>query len=313
MTSATKPALVAIVGPTGIGKTALAVVLAGKLPIEVVSADSRQVYRGMDIGTGKPTPEEQAAVPHHLIDVAEPAETYDAARFRRDALAAMDEIRRRAKLPIVVGGTGLYLRAVLRGLASTPPADPVFRAGLRRRAEAEGVPALHAELREVDPAAAERIGRQDLVRITRALEVFHLTGRRLSGLHEWGRADLPFRLLMVGLTMERAAFYRRLERRCQEMVERGLVDEVRRLLERGVDPGCPAMQGLGYRHMVKHLRERRPLSDALRLMQRDTKRYAKRQWTWFRKEPVHWLDASEPIETLAAGLKRALEAEGLLD
>ena len=307
-----KPPLLAIVGPTGIGKTALAVILSREVPMEVISADSRQVYRGMDIGTGKPTPEEQAAVRHHLIDVVDPVECYDAARFRRDALAAIEGIRRRGRLPVVVGGTGLYVRALVRGLASAPPADPAFRADMRRRADAEGIPALHAELRKADPVSAERIGPQDLVRITRALEVFHLTGRPLSASHEWGRADLPFHLLMVGLTTDRAAFYRRLERRCEEMVERGLVDEVRRLLARGVDPNCPAMQGIGYQHVVAYLQGKWPLPDALRIMQRDTKRYAKRQWTWFRREPVEWFEGGHSLDAIADRIKKSLELRGLL-
>ncbi len=307
-----KPPLLAIVGPTGIGKTALAVILSREIPMEVVSADSRQVYRGMDIGTGKPTPEERAAVPHHLIDVADPAETYHAARFRRDALTAIDKIRGCRKLPVVVGGTGLYLRALLRGLAPAPPADRVFRAELRGRAEAEGVTTLHAELGQIDPRAAARIGRHDLIRITRALEVFRLTGRPLSALHEWGREDLPCRLLMVGLTMERAAFYRRLERRCEEMVEHGLVDEVRRLLARGVDPSCPAMQGIGYRHVVAHLEGKWSLPEGLRIMQRDTKRYAKRQWTWFRKESVEWVQVSGSLEAVAGRIKKSVELQGLV-
>jgi len=166
-----------------------------------------------------------------------------------------------------------------------------------------------AALRHV---SAERIGPQDLVRITRALEVFHLTGRPLSASHEWGRADLPFHLLMVGLTTDRAAFYRRLERRCEEMVERGLVDEVRRLLARGVDPNCPAMQGIGYQHVVAYLQGKWPLPDALRIMQRDTKRYAKRQWTWFRREPVEWFEGGHSLDAIADRIKKSLELRGLL-
>ena len=307
-----RPPLLAIVGPTGIGKTALAVFLSREVSMEVVSADSRQIYRGMDIGTGKPTREEQAAVPYHLVDVVDATEPYHAARFRRDALKAIEEIRRRGRLPVIVGGTGLYVRALLRGLSPAPPADPEFRAALRRRADAEGTPALHERLRRVDPKAAARIGPHDLVRITRALEVFHLTGRPLSSLHDWGKADLPFRLLMVGLTMDRSRFYRRLELRCQKMIDQGLVEEVKTLLDRGVDPSCPAMQGIGYRHVVAHLEGKWSLPEAVRMMQRDTKRYAKRQWTWFRREPVHWVEVGESLETVVAVIKESIESQGLL-
>ncbi len=308
-----KPPLLAIVGPTGIGKTALAVLLSREVSMEVVSADSRQVYRGMDIGTGKPSREERAAVPHHLIDVVDPAEPYHAARFRQDALKAIEEIRRRGRLPVIVGGTGLYIRALLRGLSPAPPADPEFRAALHRRADAEGTPALHEKLRRVDPKSAARIGPHDLIRITRALEVFHLTGRPLSSLHDWGKADLPFRLLMVGLTMDRSRFYRRLELRCQEMIDRGLVGEVKTLLDRGADPGYPAIQGIGYRHMVSHLEGKWSLPEALRIMQRDTKRYAKRQWTWFRREPVQWLDVGDSLVPVGIQVKKSIELRGLLD
>ncbi len=308
-----KTPVLAIVGPTGIGKTALTVVLSRGIPMEVISADSRQVYRGMDIGTGKPTAEAQTQVRHHLIDVAEPHETYHAARFRREALKAIEDIRGLDRLPVVVGGTGLYLRALLRGLSPALPADPEFRAVLRQRAEAEGVPRLHDELRRVDPEAAAWIDRHDLVRMIRSLEVFHLTGRPLSSLHDWGKADLPFRVLMVGLTMERPRLYRRLELRCQEMIDRGLVDEVKTLLEWGVDPACPAMQGIGYRHIVAHLQGKWSLDQVVRAFQRDTKRYAKRQWTWFRKEPVQWVEVGESLEAVAAYVKKSIELQGLLD
>jgi len=284
------PPLLVLVGPTAIGKTDVAVRLAARLPLEAVSADSRQVYRGMDIGTGKPSADERAALPHHLIDVVDPPERYHAARFRRDALEAIARIRARGRLPVVVGGTGLYVRALLKGLHPAPPADPALRVELEAIAAAQGSEALHRRLAERDPAAAARLHPRDRVRLVRALEVLTLGGPGPEPA-DWSSAVPPFRLLMVGLRQSREALGRRIADRVRAMVARGMMSEVQGLLEAGYDEALPAMGGIGYRQFSAVLRGDMTEAEATRLMIRDTTRYAKRQMTWFARDPeVRWLD-----------------------
>ena len=284
------PPLLVLVGPTAIGKTDVAVRLAARLPLEAVSADSRQVYRGMDIGTGKPSADERAALPHHLIDVVDPPERYHAARFRRDALEAIARIRARGRLPVVVGGTGLYVRALLKGLHPAPPADPALRVELEAIAAAQGSEALHRRLAERDPVAAARLHPRDRVRLVRALEVLTLGGPGPEPA-DWRSAVPPFRLLMVGLRQSREALSRRIADRVRAMVARGMMSEVQGLLEAGYDEALPAMGGIGYRQFSAVLRGDMTEAEATRLMIRDTTRYAKRQMTWFARDPeVRWLD-----------------------
>jgi tRNA dimethylallyltransferase len=302
--------ILALVGPTGAGKTQAALALARELPLEVVSVDSRQVYRGMDIGTAKPSAAERAAVPHHLVDVADPDETYDAARFCREAAAAIDAIRSRDRLPVLVGGTGLYYRALVRGLALRPPADPEVRRQLRNEALREGPDALHARLAALDPAAAARLGARDVVRIIRALEVILLTGRPASvtepGL--WHESRGPYRVVGIGLTRSRPALYARLDARVDRMIADGLPDEVARLLAAGFGPDLPAMQGIGYRHLIPVVTRGAPLEEAVRAMKRDTRRYAKRQWTWFAREPdLRWVAVDGGLATVTAAVKNSLD------
>jgi len=290
----TPPPLLVICGPTGVGKTPAAVHLAARLAIEVVSADSRQVYRGMEAATGKPTAAERAAVPHHLLDLIEPSERYHAARFRREALACIDAIRGRGKLPVVVGGTGLYIRALLRGLDPAPPADPALRSRLQAMAADAGVPALHARLASLDREAAARLHPNDLVRIIRAIEKHELGGARSGARASWSAAVPPWRLLLIGLGQERSALNRHLEERAHGMLSGGMMDEVRRLLEAGYDETAPGMAGIGYRQFLDVQRGRLTEDQALALMVRDTRRYAKRQMTWFTREPgIRWLDVGE--------------------
>ena len=286
-----KPPLLVIAGPTGVGKTAAAVALAGIAPIEVVSADSRQVYRGMDIGTAKPTREERAAVPHHLIDVSDPDDRYHAARFAREARAAVDAIRSRGRLPVVVGGTGLYIRALVRGLDPAPPADPAFRRELYALAAAESG-ALHSRLAREAPALAQRLHPNDHVRIVRALELLRAGAPVGTARRRWRDApETTEEILYVGLTLPRDVLAGHLRSRAACMVAQGLKREVEALLARGDDPSLPAMQGIGYREMVLVLRGEIDEAEALRRMQRDTVRYAKRQWTWFAREAdIQWLD-----------------------
>jgi tRNA dimethylallyltransferase len=286
-----KPPLLVIAGPTGVGKTAAAVALARHVPIEVISADSRQVYRGMDRATGKPTAEERRAVPHHLIDVAAPDDPYHAARFRADALTAIAGVRARGRLPVVVGGTGLYVRALLRGLDPAPPADPAFRQALERVAAADGPGALHARLGREAPALARRLHPNDRVRVIRALELVRAGSPVGDARVRWRTAAPDADLLYVGLTAERSALSVRLRTRAAAMVAAGLEAEVRDLLGRGYDPSVPALHGIGYREFVRVVQGTLGRDEALRLMHRDTVRYAKRQWTWFAREPeLQWLD-----------------------
>jgi tRNA dimethylallyltransferase len=302
--------LLVIAGPTGVGKTATVVALARRLPVEVVSADSRQVYRGMDVATGKPTADERRAVAHHLIDVVDPDERYDAARFAREAEAAIDDIRRRGRWPAVVGGTGLYIRALVRGLDAGVPADPELRRELVAFAAREGRAALHARLEHASPVMAQRLHPNDQVRVVRALELIHHGGRVAVDQTRW-REPAHDDVLYVGLTVPRERLVERLRARAQSMVQAGLLDEVRTLLARGFDESLTAMQGIGYREFARVARGTLDAAEALRLMERDTVRYAKRQWTWFAREPgIRWIDletvdgpegAAAQIERMIAG------------
>jgi tRNA dimethylallyltransferase len=285
--------LLVIVGPTGVGKTAVAVALAARTPIEVVSADSRQVYRGMDIATAKPTAEERRAVAHHLVDVTDPGDPYHAARFAREARVAIEAIRARGRLPVVVGGTGLYVRALLRGLDPAPPADPAFRRELAELAARQGGAALHARLADQAPAMARRLHPNDHVRIIRALELIRAGAPVGEAQERWRREPEGGEdaALCIGLTLPRETLDRRLRARAAAMVAAGLADETRALLARGYDPSLPAMQGIGYREFAAVLRGELTEAEALRRIERDTVRYAKRQWTWFAREPgLQWLD-----------------------
>jgi tRNA dimethylallyltransferase len=309
--------LLVIAGPTGVGKTATAVALARQLPLEVVSADSRQVYRFMDVATGKPTPEERAAVRHHLIDVVDPDDRYQAARFRQDAAAAIADIHRRGRLPAIVGGTGLYIRALLRGLDLAPPADPEFRHELTAVAAREGRGALHARLARTAPAVARRLHPHDDVRVIRALE--KLRAGHAVDAHAWSpardaRAN-EYRVVFIGLTMERGALTARLEARAAAMARDGFADEVKALLARGYDARLSALQGIGYREFVRVVGGELGEAEAIRLMQRDTVRYAKRQHTWFAREPeIEWLDVTSErdVEGIARRIVGSLNQGGVI-
>jgi len=308
-----KPPLLVIAGPTGVGKTATAVALARRLPIDVVSADSRQVYRGMDVATGKPTAAEQQAVRHHLIDVVDPDDRYHAARFRADAEAAIQTIRERGRLPVIVGGTGLYIRALLRGLDPAPPADHAFRRELAGIAARDGRAALHAQLAAAEPALARRLHPNDEVRVVRALERLRSGSAVGEALQRWRLGQSPWRVTYVGLTLARPVLNERLAARAAAMAEHGLLEEVRELLSRGYAPALPALQGIGYRQFVEVAHGTLDRERAVALMQRDTQRYAKRQMTWFAREPdIAWLDVDGAggAEGVAAAIEARLEQEG---
>ncbi|HXF82749.1 MAG TPA: tRNA (adenosine(37)-N6)-dimethylallyltransferase MiaA [bacterium] len=302
--------LIVICGPTAVGKTAAAVALAAMLNGEIVAADSRTIYRYMDIGTAKPTPEQRAAVPHHLLDIADPDEVVTLAVYRRLAQEAIQGIRARGRVPLLVGGTGLYIRAVVDDFLIPPvPPDPALRRALEE-AEARAPGTLHARLAAVDPIAAGRIHPRNIRRLIRALEVHARTGQPISALQR--RAETPSAALQIGLTMTREALYRAIDARVDAQIAAGLVDEVRGLLARGYGPELPAMQGLGYKEIVAYLLGRVSLDEAVRVLKRNTRRFAKRQWTWFRADPrVRWLavdgmDAAAVARAAAAVLSSGL-------
>jgi len=291
-----------IVGPTGAGKSALAMEVATRLGAEIVNADSRLFYRGLDIGTAKPGRAERARVAHHLIDICAPDETLDAARFAAFAGQAIDQIVRRGAVPLIVGGSGLYLRALQCGLCPGPGASPETRERLRRAAAERGLPELHRELARVDPAAAGRIGPRDLPRIVRALEVFALTGEALSERQRrHGFAERRYDSITVGLAPERAELYARIDARFDAMLAAGLVDEVRGLIEAGYAPDRPPLSTIGYREIAAYLRGESTLDEAAEWARRETRHLAKRQLTWFRRDPgIIWLKGAHPAEQAAA-------------
>jgi tRNA dimethylallyltransferase len=290
--TATPTPIAFIVGPTGAGKTSLALDLAERLDAEIVNADSRQVYCGMDIGTAKPSEGERHQVPHHLIDIRSPDQPLDVATFAKLAREAIDEIAARGRRVLVVGGSGLYLRALRGGIFRGPAASPEIRALLAKMAAEHGVPRLHDRLRDVDPAAALRIGVNDLYRITRALEVFELTGEPIS-VHQQRHAfsNRVFQSLTLGVALERAELYRAIERRFDQMLANGFVDEVRRLQASGYRFDRPPLASIGYQQIAAHLEGRMTLAEAAEIAKRESRRLAKRQLTWFRADPeIVWLD-----------------------
>jgi tRNA dimethylallyltransferase len=290
--------VIAIIGPTASGKSALALRAAERAGGEIISADSRQVYRGMDIGTAKPSPAEQRAVRHHCIDLIDPGEPYDAARYQRDARAALADITSRGLTAYVVGGTGLYVRALLDGLAlDAAPSDPALRATLEARAEHEGGPALHRELARIDPAAAERVDPRNVRRVVRYLELAFLAGRVPVGRD--AKIDCP----RIGLDPPRAWLDERIAARVRRMVDDGVLGETRRLVERGLGPGLPSMSGHGYVHWAAHLRGELTLEAAIAATAKDVRAYSRRQLTWFRRDPdIRWIDptAADPLALLDA-------------
>jgi tRNA dimethylallyltransferase len=289
--------LIVVVGPTAAGKSDLALELAARLQAEVISADSQQVYRRFDVGTGKLTTEEQRGIPHHLLDIAEPDEPFSAARFVELADQAIAQIRQRGRRVVVVGGTGLYVRALLRGLFSAPPSDPDLRREHQRVWSEEGPGVLRRRLGEVDPEAVARFTPNDFVRISRALEVFEQTGVTISELQRrHGFAQIRYPAVLLGLAPERARLRQHIDARVESMMRRGWLDEVRLLLRDGHGETRP-MGSLGYRQLRAHLRGELDLLEALRQTKRDTWRFAKRQLNWFSHEPdVRWFEDAVGVD-----------------
>lgn len=286
------PRIVIVLGPTASGKSELALRLAETCNGELVNADSLQVYRGLDIGTAKPDLFERQRVPHHLIDILNPDEPFSAADFLSCADAAIQDITGRGRVPIVVGGTGLYLRTLIHGLVSTPGENRPYRQQMEQLAAQEGSRAVHRLLTEVDPAAAARIHPNNLVRTIRALEVYQADGRPLSTYwNEHQFAEERYRYLKIGINIEREELSRRIEKRVDTMIARGLVDEVRQLHERGYGRELKPLGSIGYREIAACLAGELSLKDAQDLMVLNTRRYAKRQMTWFRQEePINWVE-----------------------
>ena len=310
-----KPILI-IACPTAVGKTDASILLAQELGAEIVSADSMQIYRGMDIGTAKPTKAQRQLIYHHMIDIAEPDQPYSVGDYLRDARTAIDGIIASGGTPIVVGGTGLYIRALTRGLFHGPPADLELRERLLQR-ESEGEPGvLYSDLVKVDPEAAVKIHPNDLRRTVRALEVFYLRDRKLSDFQrDHACQDRPYTFRLFFLVRSRHELYLRIEQRVEQMLAEGLETEVKMLKDRGLSPDLYSLQGLGYKHFMAFFLHKTTQDEAVTLLKRDTKRYAKRQFTWFRREPeARWVDISGLSKTgeIVERIKKNIEISNKL-
>jgi len=293
-----KPKIIVICGPTGVGKTAVGVELAGHFNGQIIGADSMQVYRHMDIGTAKPTAEEQARVAHHMIDIIGPDEPFDAARYAELAGTKIFELDRQEVTPFVVGGTGLYIKALLHGLFEAEVFDADVRRRLKQEADAQGIESLHERLRRLDPESAERLHPNDRYRILRALEVVETTGKPISRYHrEHGFSEQPFEALKIALSMDRKALYARINQRVDAMIAAGFLEEVKRLLARGYSGNLKSMQSIGYRHMLDFIQGRSSREACVRTLKRDHRRYAKRQLTWFKADPqIIWKEPGQVEE-----------------
>ncbi len=287
--SSSQQSVIAIVGPTAVGKNELALRLARSFPIEIIGADSRQVYRYMDIGTNKPSPAERALVPHHIIDVVDPDEDFSLATYLQLAGDALEAIKHKGKLPLLVGGTGLYVWSLIEGwkIPQVPP-DREMRRRLETRAQEDDSQSLHRELQNIDAGAAAKIDPRNIRRVVRALEIYYSTGQLPSKLQR--KREPSFPILVIGLTRERSQLYRRIDERADEMIKRGLVEEVRELLNKGYSPLLPSMSGIGYRQVVRLVRGEMTLPEAVDKMKHETHRLARHQYAWFRLNDsrIHW-------------------------
>jgi len=303
-----KPKLVVVLGPTAVGKSDVALELALHMNGEIINADSQQVYRQMDIGTAKPSTKLRQKIPHHVIDVVDPDEEFNVARYRELATASIYDIRKRGKQAIVCGGTGLYIKALTRGLFLGPAQDAGIRAALTLKAHGHGLRSLYERLEQVDPSATSWIHPHDLQRIIRALEVYELTGKPMS---EWqkehGFNEAPFDTLKIGLCRERTELYGLIDQRCDRMIEEGLVDEVKGLSEKGYSLDMKPLQSVGYKHAGWVLRGQMTLAEAVLLMKRDTRRLAKRQLTWFRSDKeIRWFHPQAQRERIKVVVREFL-------
>lgn len=295
-----KPKVIVVCGPTGTGKTATAIRLAARFNSQIISADSMQVYRYMDIGTAKPSLSEQQKVDHHLIDIVDPDEPFNAASFAKMAKPLICELREQGIAPFIVGGTGMYIKALLKGLFQVKPIDPAVRKRLKKEAADRGSVFLHQRLCGCDPDTAKKIHPNDTYRVLRALEVFETTGKPISQLqydHAFG--DMPFSVLKIGLEISREQLYDRIDQRVDDMLSAGLLGEVTHLLTRGYAPTLKSMQSIGYRHIVAFIEGRLSWEEMTRTFKRDTRRYAKRQLTWFKADTeINWIEIGKENDML---------------
>jgi tRNA dimethylallyltransferase len=299
-----KPSIVIVCGPTGVGKTAVGIELAKRFNGEIISADSMQIYRYMDIGTAKPTKAEQVEVAHHMIDIIDPDEPFDAEAYSKVAREKIYSLHHQGIAPLVVGGTGFYIKALEYGLFDPGPSNSAIRDRLKEEAETYGTDFLYEQLSLTDPDTAANLHPNDTYRIIRALEVYQLTGKGISShRNNHNFSDNPFNVLKIGLHMERKTLYERIDQRVDGMLEAGLVDEVQGLLNKGYHYDLKSMQSIGYRHMTDFIRKQISWDEAVRTMKRDTRRYAKRQFTWFNAdasvkwmEPAHLMDIQKIAE-----------------
>ena len=300
-----RPRIVILLGPTGIGKSKLAIEWAEASGGEIISADSVQVYQYMDIGTGKPTRRDQERVRHHLIDLVPPDQPFHAALYRTLGRKTIDQLFQKRKPIWVVGGTGLYIKTLTQGLFNSPKIDPQVRESLRHEAKEKGAGALYERLKKVDSQTASHLHPNDLFRMIRALEVFDSTGVPISFHREQHRfGERPYLTLKIGLEMNRDRLFRRIDERVDQMLEKGLLQEVERLMEMGYGPELKPMQSLGYKQMVQFLLKEIEWDEAVRQMKRDTRHYAKRQWTWFKADPeVRWWDESTDRQRIFLNIK----------
>ena len=298
--------LLCLLGPTAVGKTEIAIELAQRLNAEIVSVDSRQIYRQMDIGTAKPTPEEQQAARHHLIDCVNISQSFSVADYQRLADTAITDIRNRGKRVLLVGGAGLYFRAVVDGLFEGPGADPILRKRLEGEAAQHGVGVLHERLRACDPVSADRIHPNNIVRVVRALEVYELTGTPMSELQQqWHPEKQRYPFIAFCLTMQRARLYRRIEQRVDVMLANGLIAEVEALLAAGYSRDTVALQSFGYRELIAYLDGECTYIEAVSQLKQNTRRFAKRQLTWFRKDTrLEWIDRESTPDIVGNILER---------
>lgn len=291
---------VLVLGPTGVRKTEIAIELAQNYSGEIINSDSMQVYRNMNIGTAKPSLQERKGIPHHLINILEPSSSFSVQDFLKRAKQSMEEIWQRGKLPLIVGGTGMYLHALLNGLSELPCANPSLRKNLLSVKEKKGLAFLYQKLQKLDPKRANQLHANDQQRILRSLELFLLTQKTFDLLTQEKSRSKPTEkidFLCIGLTMERSSLYQKLEQRCDQILNKGLIEEVERLKQSGLDLQFPSMKGIGYQHMFRYLIGEWTRNEAIRLFKRDTRRLAKRQWTIFSKIPqTSWYNLNTPQE-----------------
>jgi len=302
-----KPKIIILAGPTAVGKTTFAILLAEALGGEIIGADSMQIYRYMNIGTAKPTQQERSRVPHHLIDIRDPDDPFDASQYFREARQVVGDVVRRGRLPLVVGGTGLYIKALVGGIFELETVDEGIRVQLRRTLDAEGIGFLYERLKACDPETAARLQPNDTYRILRAMEIYETTGVPMTD-HQnaHGFQDAPYQALKIALHMDREALYDRINRRVDTMVAEGFLNEVQDLLDRGYSEDLKSMQSIGYRHMIDVIRNRTSQEDAIMMMKRDTRRYAKRQMTWFKGDTQFLWFSPSAIRTVVQSAERFL-------